>query len=674
MAEEAIFEEVEGVYVGIDFGTSNSVVTYFKDNKFQQVKFKNKKIVPTALFYRGKNDIVFGEQALKRGVTNPEFLIREFKRDIGTKKKYSITFKDSTSNTNEDSNIYVIDTNIFINEPLILDNFSKSNSIKLANSVISELSNLANKDDVKVNAEMALEHIDKKKYELNISFEESHLDLLPEDLTVNSSNDDNDNRILSIAKFFSNNKDSDKKVVLLTNDNGLKLKAESNDVSVMNFSEFHSYKTSLENKVSSETITITPKEASRKFLQFLKEESEKSIKEDITKAVITVPANFNPTQIALIKEAGEEAGFEEVAIQKEPVAVGFAYALEESSEDKTILVYDFGGGTFDASFLKVSDKKIEIIETDGDNQLGGKDITQKVMDIIFDNILDEVGLDMFEQEDSELSIIDYNKNLERIKQESERVKIELSDYEKVNVEIPNLINSDSSSFNVSFELTRKKFEDEISEIRKKSIDIIINLINNSGISVSDIDEIVMAGGSSKIPSIRQSLKDTFGKEPKQSIDTSVVISQGGAIEAIKQWSDKTTIQDKIVSNPTALKDFGIEIKGFNFDVLIPQDTALPFSVTKEYSTEKDNQEVISIKTFQRNSSLYPEAKKTYDNGIEFVDEIKIEGIPPRRIGELVIKVIFELTRDDSLEINVEILDTNGNVIKKESKLKSEASK
>ena len=184
----------------------------------------------------------------------------------------------------------------------------------------------------------------------------------------------------------------------------------------------------------------------------------------------------------------------------------------------------------------------------------------------------------------------------------------------------------------------------------------------------------MAGGSSKIPSIRQSLKDTFGKEPKQSIDTSVVISQGGAIEAIKQWSDKTTIQDKIVSNPTALKDFGIEIKGFNFDVLIPQDTALPFSVTKEYSTEKDNQEVISIKTFQRNSSLYPEAKKTYDNGIEFVDEIKIEGIPPRRIGELVIKVIFELTRDDSLEINVEILDTNGNVIKKESKLKSEASK
>ena len=620
-----------------------------------------------------KNDIIFGERALKRGVTNPEFLIREFKRDIGTKKKYSITFKDSTSNTNEDSNIYVIDTNIFINEPLILDNFSKSNSIKLANSVISELSNLANKDDVKVNAEMALEHI-KKKDELDISFEESHLDLLPEDLAVNSSNDDNDNRILSIAKFFSNNKDSDKKVILLTNDNGLKLKAESNDVSVMNFSEFHSYKTNLENKVSSETITITPKEASRKFLQFLKEESEKSIKEDITKAVITVPANFNPTQIALIKEAGEEAGFEEVAIQKEPVAVGFAYALEESSEDKTILVYDFGGGTFDASFLKVSDKKIEIIETDGDNQLGGKDITQKVMEIIFDNILDEVDLDMFEQEDSKLSLIDYNKNLEKIKQVAEKVKKDLSDYEKVTVEISDLINSDGSSFNVSFELTRKKFEDEISEIRKESIKIIKNLINNSGISVSDIDEIVMAGGSSKIPSIRQSLKDTFGKEPKQSIDTSVVISQGGAIEAIKQWSEKTTIQDKIVSNPTALKDFGIEIKGFNFDVLIPQDTALPFSVTKEYSTEKDNQEVISIKTFQRNSSLYPEAKKTYDNGIEFVDEIKIEGIPPRRIGELVIKVIFELTRDDSLEINVEILDTNGNVIKKESKLKSEASK
>jgi len=671
MAEEAIFEEVEGVYVGIDFGTSNSVVTYFKDNKFQQVKFKNKKIVPTALFYRGKNNIVFGERALKRGVTNPEFLIREFKRDIGTKKKYSITFKDSTSNTNEDSNIYVIDTNIFINEPLILDNFSKSNSIKLANSVISELSNLANKDDVKVNAEMALEHIEKMKYELNISFEESHLDLLPEDLTVHSSNDDNDNRILSIAKFFSNNKDSDKKVVLLTNDNGLKLKAESNDVSVMNFSEFHSYKTNLENKVSSETITITPKEASRKFLQFLKEESEKSIKEDITKAVITVPANFNPTQIALIKEAGEEAGFEEVAIQKEPVAVGFAYALEESSEDKTILVYDFGGGTFDASFLKVSAKKIEIIETDGDNQLGGKDITDKIKEFIFDKILDDVDLDMLDQVDSGLSIIDFNKNLEIIKNKAEDIKIELSEFEKVDVEIPNLINSNGTSFNLSFEFTRKEFETEISDIRKRTVDIITNLINNSGIDIAAIDEIVMAGGSSSIPSIRESLKDTFMKEPKKSIDTSIVISQGAVIEAIRRWD--YTIQP-LISNPLALKDFGIGIKDLKFDVLIPKTTPLPFSETKEYPTEKDNQEVITIKTFQLNPSLYPDAKKTYDNGIEFVDEIKIEGIPPSKVGELVIKVTFELTKDACLEIDVEILDSNGDIIRKENKIRLEASK
>ena len=670
MKEEAIFEAVKGTYVGIDLGTSNSVVTYFKNNKFQQILNRGKKIIPSALFYKSETEVIFGEQALKRGVGNPQYLIKEFKRDLGTDVKYTLSFNNSD---NSEKSVYIIDTNIFINEPLILENFNKDDEIKLASTVLSELQNLSKKEDVEESATMALESIDKMKSEINILFEESHLDLLPEDLTANTPNDDNDNRILSIAKYFTENSQS--KTVLLTNDNGLRLKAETLKLITMKNSDFNNLKSIKENSDKSATVVITPKEATRKLLKYIKDISEKHLTEDITKAVITVPANFNLSQTTLIKDAGEEAGFETIAIQKEPIAVGFAYAMEEE-KDKTILIYDFGGGTFDASFLKISNKTLDVIDTNGDNKLGGKDITEKVKEIIFDKILDDTNLDMFDQENSGLSTINFNKNLENIKSKAEEIKIELSEFEKIDVEISNLINSNDNSFNISFKLTRDEFDNEISEIRKKSIDIVKNLINNSGLNVSDIDEIIMAGGTSAIPSIRKSLKDTFGKEPKKSIDTSIVISQGAAIESILLWGteDEDSIQHKYFKiNNTALKDFGIEIKGLKFDVLIPKGTSLPVSIKKEYFTEKDNQESISLKTFQRNS-VNQSNKRIYDEGINFVDEIKIENIPPMKVGELIINVTFDLTKDDTLEVSVEIVDNDGNIIKKDKKVTTESSK
>ena len=652
MAQEAIFEEVEGTFIGIDLGTSNSVVTYFKNNHFEQVKFRNKKIIPSVLYYESKNKVIFGDKALKKGVNNPECMIKEFKRDLGSRTKYTIAFPKKGKIKD---NIFIIDTNIFINEPFILKQFSNDDEIKLAKTVIGEISNLLNNEDIKDSAKMALESIEEHKSESNISFEDSNLKLLSEDLTVNSRNDDNDNRILSIAKLFSN-EDSDKSVYLLSNDKGLITKAESEGIAVLNYSEFNDMK-SKENNISHE-IKITPKEASRQLLAHIKEESEKSLDEAVQKAVITVPANFNPAQIALVQEAGEEAGFEEVAIQKEPVAVGFAYAMEEE-EDKTILIYDFGGGTFDVSFLKIENGKIEIIESDGDNKLGGKDITDKLKEFIFDKILDEhEELDMFDKQSSNLSQQDYDMNLSKIINEAERVKIELSEYEDVSIAIANLIEAGGSSFNIEFNITRKEFEAEIAEIRKKSIDIVKNLINSSGIDRSEIDEIIMAGGSSSIPSIRESLKDQLGIEPKKSIDTSVVISQGASVEAIRKFSNATSIQDKIIYNDTALHDFGIGIKNFNFDLLIPKGSNLPISETKDYTTERDNQEIIELKVFQRKST-YPNVKKTHEKGIDFVDEIIIEGIPPSKVNELTIRVTFELTKDDSLDVSVKILDSNG---------------
>ena len=664
--EEAIFDDVDGTFIGIDLGTSNSVVTFFKDGHFEQVEFKGKKIIPSALYFESKNKVVYGEKALKKGVVNPGRLIKEFKRDLGDKNvKYTITFDENddvvVDNSITEQKIYVIDTNIFIEEPSILDQFSENDLIKLPMKVIDELGYREEQEETEVSAKMAIESIEKLKDSKSISFEESHLELLPEDLEKDSKNSMNDNKILSIATFFN---EKEKNVILLTNDKGLILKADNvtPKIETLSLEQFQDEKDSEEDTISDSgnSITITPKEASIKLLMHIREECQKYISEDVQNAVITVPATFNQAKIGQVKEAGEAAGFDEVKIQKEPVAVGFAYAFDDS-EDKTILVYDFGGGTFDISLLKIADGKIEIEATDGDPKLGGKDVTRKVVELIYDNFQDKHEIDMFNESDSGLSKKDFTSNKNAISNVAEDAKIALSDYVETEIFIPNLLLPDGSSVNLQFKLSRSEFEKEISEIRKNSLDIVKHLMEEKELKAGDIDEFVMAGGTSSIPSIRDSIKDSFGIEPKKSIDTSVVISQGAAIEAMRSWSESDTIQKKIIYNDNSLLDFGVGVKDHTFDLLIPSGTDLPFSETREYTTEKDDQESIIIRAFQRKTT-YSDVNRTYDKGIDFIDEIIIDGIPKSKVNELTIKVTFELTKDDTLEISVEIFDKENSLL------------
>lgn len=443
---------------------------------------------------------------------------------------------------------------------------------------------------------------------------------------------------------------------MITNDNGLSLKASTEGVIALTYAEFSDSRTSQSDDSTSNEKKVTPKEASRMLLQHIRDEASKYLAMEVDKAVITVPANFNNAQITQTKEAGEEAGFAEIRILKEPVAVGFAYSLEEDG-DNTILVYDFGGGTFDASLLKVSSGKIDVIDTNGNPKLGGKDITDKVTQLIIDKLYDE-GLDMADESSSGLSKFDYSENYHAILREAERVKIELSDCQETNVELANLIKSDGSTLNFQSKITRKEFESEITDIRKQTIDIITDLLNNNGIDKSNI-VLVVAGGSSHIPSIRDSLIGTLGVQPKMSIDTSIVIAQGATIEAIRKWDESNSLQEKIIFNDDALHDFGIGIKDHRFDLLIKSGTALPVREIREYTTEKDDQPTINIRAFQRKSSA-SSAKKTFDAGVSFIDEIMVDGIPtPNQVGDYTVKVTFELTKDDSLEIAVELLDKNG---------------
>ena len=656
--QEAIFDEVEGTFVGIDLGTSNSVVSYFKKSNFEQVKFKGKSIIPSVLYFESENKIIYGDRALKKGIVHPEFMLKEFKRDLGSNKKYTFDFDQNKSKGSMAELIYVIDTNIFIEDPDILDSFESSTKVIVPLKVIDELQYRKSQPETDSAATYALDNIEKNKINFHVEISESYDGLLSADLDLDK-NSNNDNKILSVAKHFTINWTSHS-VVLLTNDTALGLKADSEQVAYQKLDQFRYEQANKEINTKSEALVITPKEATRILLSHIREESEKHIGEEVLKAVITVPANFNPTQIGQVKEAGERAGFDEIAIQKEPVAVGYAYALEEE-QDKTILVYDFGGGTFDASLLQVTDGVIDVIAIDGDPNLGGADVTNVISEqIIYEKFVDEHETDMFDQHDSGLSNLDFFKNQQVISAAAEQAKIELSHYDSTEISIANLINSEGKIVNLQFTLERKTFEDEISDIRKKSLDVVKALIVNSGIEKEDINEIVMAGGTSLIPSIRNSLEDSLGIPPKKSIDTSVVISQGAVLEAMRRWSESDTVQEKIIYNDNALQDFGIGIKDNRFDLLIEADSALPIRETREYTTEKDNQKSLSIEIFQRKKG-YQNALKTFDKGVEFIDRIEISGLPQSSVGDLTINVTFELTKDDSLDVSVEVLDRANNV-------------
>lgn len=649
-------ENNEGTYLGIDLGTSNTVVSFFKNGKIEQVKFKRKNIIPSALYFENKDKIMFGDIALKKGSNDPAHLLTAFKRDIGSDRKYTLSFENDE---NKICNHYIIDTNIFIEEPDILNSLL-DDKVHLPRTVQSELSNLATKADIRIAAGIALEKINFSLNQDNIFLEESNRDLLPEDLTVHTRNDDNDNRILSVAlkvqqEYLNQN------IQLITNDNGLIGKAKGVNIDCLTLDDFRTSKNiSGDNKAHIAQLIITPQEASLLFLEHIKRESEVFIKSNIKNAVITVPANFNQSQVELTKNAGLNAGFENIRIIKEPIAAGMAYALDRE-DNKKILVYDFGGGTFDATFLEVGSNTLDVLGVHGDSGLGGEDITRIIEELIYDELEDTVELSLYDFEESKLDKKSFENNKHVIKKMAEDAKLTLSDYEDTTIEIPSLINKNNELINFNMELTRAQFNDEIIDIRKKSLDIVKELIATSGFTATDIDMIVMAGGTSNIPSIYSSIEDTFGISPLINKDTALVISQGAVIEAIQLWDESNTVQEQILYNDKALFDFGISLKSHTFDVLVPIHSSLPFRVEKIYVTEKDNQESLLIRAFQRREG-YEKSIKTHGKCFGFVDELVIYNLPPSNVGEFKIKVTFELTKDDTLDMSVLIIDKDNHEI------------
>ncbi|MGA1870351.1 MAG: Hsp70 family protein [bacterium] len=414
------------------------------------------------------------------------------------------------------------------------------------------------------------------------------------------------------------------------------------------------------------TVPVTGEAAAALFLKYLKEEAMQQIG-NITKAVITVPANFNHTEIERIKRAGEEAGFNDIKILKEPTAAAIAYSAEQADKNKKILVYDFGGGTFDVSIidLKVDSsgqKKVEVIETGGNPRLGGEDLTQELVRYIYDKLEEQFDLNMGSLEESGLAQEEFIWNENEIYKEAEQRKAELSESDKTTFCFPILYVKEGEQRKFELPLTRKKFEDIIKDKIQETLDILDDILKSSSLKVKDIDVVALAGGSSLLPIIQNAVKKHFKKVPTFNKNAATVISEGAAIVAQNEWNK---VEESVGGHVTYLEntthDFGVGLKGKKFDCLIKSGEKLPTRVEKIYSLEKDNQENLRIPVFRR-IKFSNETKKTFEKGIEFVDEILITNLPPMKQTEVNVIVSFELTQDDILDVDVVIKDSSNKLI------------
>ncbi len=370
-----------------------------------------------------------------------------------------------------------------------------------------------------------------------------------------------------------------------------------------------------------------PEEISAMILQKLKHDAEEKIGEKITEAVITVPAYFNDDQRKATKDAGKIAGFEVKRIINEPTAAALAYGFNKKKDEK-IVVFDFGGGTFDVSVLEVGDDVIEVKSTDGDVHMGGEDIDQKIISWIADEFKKESGVDITKD------IL----ALQRLKEAAEKAKHELSTTPETEINIPFITSDASGPRHLLLKLTRAKLEELAREFIDKSIEITKRAVESSPFSISDIDEIILVGGQTRMPAIGEAVKDLFGKEPNKSINPDEVVATGAAIQAgILQGDVKDILLLDVI--PLSL---GIETMGSVATKLIEKNTTIPASKSQIFSTAADNQTSVEVHIVQGERPMATDNKS--------LGRFILDGVPPSPRGVPQIEVVFDVDANGILNV------------------------
>ncbi len=379
----------------------------------------------------------------------------------------------------------------------------------------------------------------------------------------------------------------------------------------------------------------TPQEISAMILQYIKGYAEDYLGEKVDQAVITVPAYFNDAQRQATKDAGKIAGLKVERIINEPTAAALAYGLDKLDKDEKILVYDLGGGTFDVSVLELGDGVFEVLSTNGDTHLGGDNFDEKIIDYLADEFKKENGIDLKQDKLA----------LQRLKDAAEAAKKTLSSATEAQIDLPFIASGDQGPLHLQTSLTRAKFNELTADLVKKAEQPVLNALKDAGLSFNDIDEVILNGGSTRIPAVQESVKKLTGKEPNHSINPDEAVALGAAVQGGVITGD---VKDVVLLDVTPLS-LGIETMGGVFTKLIDRNTTIPTSKSQVFSTAADNQPAVDIHVLQGERSMAADNKT--------LGRFQLADIPAAPRGVPQIEVTFDIDRNGIVNVSAKDLGT-----------------